>query len=356
MLIPALLALIAMLLASLVIVLLRSRQGVTPLRQALAEERLRQQEAMVRQMTDLSALLTGRLDAGHHAVGRRLEETGSTIRDLRERLGQLTEITRRLEQMGQAVNGVRDLLQVPKLRGNLGELWLEEMLRQVFPEGLYETQYAFASGERVDAVIRLGTRLVPVDAKFPLESCQRMLDAEGEEALRHRRAFRRAVRDRIEEIAEKYIRPDEATYDFALMYVPAEAVYYEAFIRDENPDAEDSALGHAMRHRVVPVSPHTFYAYLAAVLHGLRGLQLETRAGEIQAELGALRQDFGRFLQVWEKIGTHLGNARKQYREGEQLAQDMRERLARVDSEPTPAVRPDAAPEAAPVERRWEGP
>ncbi len=354
MLIPVLLVAIVLLLATVLALQLRERTRVTPLRQALAEERLRQQEAMVRQMTDLSALLTGRLDAGHHAVGRRLEETGMTIRDLRERLGQLTEITRRLEHMGQAVNGVRDLLQVPKLRGNLGELWLEEMLRQVFPEGLYETQYTFASGERVDAVIRLGTRLVPVDAKFPLESCQRMLEADGEEALRHRRAFRRAIRERIEEIADKYIRPDEATYDFALMYVPAEAVYYEAFIRDETPAGEDSALGHAMRHRVVPVSPHTFYAYLAAVLHGLRGLQLESRAGEIQAELGALRQDFDRFLQAWEKVGTHLGNARKQYREGERLAQEMQERLARVDREPT-AAGPRGAVPAEGVEERRSG-
>src|SRR5439155_719712 len=158
------------------------------------------------------------------------------LSDVRERLGALAEVTRRLEAMGASVTEVQQLLQVPKLRGTLGEIWLEELLRQILPASHYEMQHAFRSGERVDAVLMLGDRLVAVDAKFPLEACQRMLAAGGAEAERERRAFARSLRERIDEIADKYIRPDEGTYDFALMYIPAENVYYEAVLRAEDPE------------------------------------------------------------------------------------------------------------------------
>src|SRR5437867_8915621 len=165
--------------------------------------------------------------------------------------------------MGTAVTEVQQLLQVPKLRGTIGEVWLAELLQQILPASHYEMQYTFRSGERVDAVLKLGDRLVPVDAKFPLEACQRMLAASGAEQERERRTFTRSLKDRIDEIADKYIRPDEGTYEFALMYIPAESVYYEAVMgRSVDPDDGGGVLGHAMQRSVIPVSPHSFYAYL----------------------------------------------------------------------------------------------
>src|SRR6266700_2279277 len=146
------------------------------------------------------------------------------------------ELPKRLETMGETVSDVQQLLQVPKLRGTIGEVWLAELLQQILPASHYEMQYTFRSGERVDAVLKLGDRLVPVDAKFPLEACQRMLAASGAEQERERRAFTRSLKDRIDEIADKYIRPDEGTYEFALMYIPAENVYYEAVMRAEDPE------------------------------------------------------------------------------------------------------------------------
>lgn len=249
--------------------------------------------------------------------------------DVRERLGALSEATRRLETMGAAVADVQQLLKVPKLRGTIGEMWLEELLRQILPASHYEMQHAFQSGERVDAVLKLGDRLVPVDAKFPLEACQRMLAASGAEAERERRAFTRSLKDRIDEIGDKYVRPDEGTYDFALMYIPAENVYYEAVLRAEGDDA-NGVLGHAMRRRVIPVSPHTFYAYLLVILHGLKGMQVERQAREIQARLGGLRQQFDAFWAAFETVGAHLGNAQKKFEESGRLAGRVRDRFEEI--------------------------
>jgi DNA recombination protein RmuC len=260
------------------------------------------------------------------------------LSDVRERLGALAEVTRRLEAMGASVTEVQQLLQVPKLRGTLGEIWLEELLRQILPASHFEMQHAFRSGERVDAVLRLGDRLVAVDAKFPLEACQRMLAAQGADAERERRAFARSLRDRIDEIADKYIRPDEGTYEFALMYIPAENVYYEAVLRAEDPEDAKSVLGHAMRRRVIPVSPHTFYAYLLVILHGLKGMQVERHAREIAERLGGLRQHLDAFWAAFQTVGAHLSNAQKKFDESERLASRVRDRFERIaggeDDEP----------------------
>jgi len=242
------------------------------------------------------------------------------VADVRERLGKLAEVTQRLEAMGASVSEVQDLLRVPRLRGTLGEVWLEELLRQVFPHGLYQMQYTFRSGVRVDAVIRIGERLVPVDAKFPLEACQRMLAADPATVERERRAFRKALRERIDEIADRYICPGEGTFEFALMYIPAENVYYEAIVRGEELDDGGSVLAYAMSRRVIPVSPHTFYAYLSAILHGLRGMHMEDRARQLHAELGGLELQFERFWGSFDKVGAHLTNAQKQFSESERHA------------------------------------
>jgi DNA recombination protein RmuC len=250
--------------------------------------------------------------------------------DVRERLGALSEATRRLETMGATVTEVQQLLQVPKLRGTIGEMWLEELLRQILPAAHYEMQHEFKSGERVDAVLKLGDRLVAVDAKFPLEACHRMLAADGVEAERERRSFARSLKDRIDEIADRYIRPDEGTYDFALMYIPAENVYYEAVLRAEDPEDAKSVLGHAMRRRVIPVSPHTFYAYLLVILHGLKGMQLEGQAREIQERLGGLRQQFEAFWSAFETVGAHLANAQKKFEESDRLAGRVQDRFEQI--------------------------
>lgn len=306
------LALLVLIVLLVVIVLVQSRSGGTGLLQQQLIELRGRLDALVAAQRELPGTVAeGSLQQAH------------TMADLRERLTQLTEVSRRLESVGRSVADVQELLKVPKLRGTIGEIWLEELLRQIFPGSLYETQYAFRSGERVDAVLRIGTRLVPIDSKFPLEACHRML-ACGDEADRERRAFRRTLKQRIDEVATKYIRPEEGTYDFAMMYIPAENVYYEAVVRGEELEDDASIVGYALDRKVILVSPNTLYAYLAAVVHGLRGLEVDRRAREITDALGGIRQQLGRFGRAFDVLGRHLEHAGKQYTES-------RRELARVE-------------------------
>jgi len=287
------------------------------------------------QLIELRARLDSVVDSQQQVPLALAEGSAEQVRSLsevREQLVRLSEATSRLETMGQAVTEVQELLRVPRLRGTLGELWLGELLRQVFPAALYELQYGFKSGERVDAIIRVGDRLVPIDSKFPLEACQRMLKAEGDGAVRERKAFDRSLKERIDEIADKYIRPDEGTYNFALMYVPAENVYYEAVVRGEDGQGGSSVVSYALDRKVIPVSPNTFYAYLVAILHGLKGMEVEERAHEILDSLAGLQQQFTHFERAYELVGKHLTNSLKQYDETERQLELIQRKFNRVGS------------------------
>ena len=284
-------------------------------RDGAGEAAVRQQLGELRGRLDAVAAAQTALPA---AVAEGARAQLGVLGDVRDRLGDLQATTRQLEQLGRSVGEVERLLQVPKLRGTIGERWLEQLLSDVMPEGSFASQYAFRSGERVDAVIKVGGRLVPVDAKFPLEAYRRVATATtDDDRERERRALLRSVRARVDEIADKYIRPDEGTFDFALMYVPAEGVYYDAVVRESDGDA--GVLAYALQRRVIPVSPHTFHAYLTVVLHGLKGLEVEARAREILDGLGALRQQFDALWGAYEKVGAHLRNAARQYDETERL-------------------------------------
>ena len=282
---------------------------------------------LLRRPPDSSAMLQQQLIEMRGRLDALVGSQGSAVGDVRERLGRLAEATQRLEEIGASVAELQELLKVPRMRGTLGEMWLEELLRQIFPASLYETQHAFRSGERVDAVLKVGDRLVSVDSKFPLEACQRMLAADGAAADAERRAFRKSLRARIDEIADKYIRPDEGTYEFALMYVPAENVYYEAVIRGEEVEGDESLVAYALRRKVIPVSPNTFYAYLAAVLHGLRGLEVEKQAQQILESLGGLRQQLAKFEEAYRLVGRHLEHAARQYAETDKQLDKIREQF-----------------------------
>lgn len=289
------------------------------------------QQQLIELRTRLDALTSAQQEVPHSlAEGSAIQ--ARSLAEVRERLAGIMEATRQLEAVGEAVADIRRLLNVPKLRGTLGEVWLEELLREVLPAGRYELQHQFRSGERVDAIIRLRDRIVPVDAKFPLEAYERMAQADGADRERERRAFRRSLRARVDEIATKYIRPEEGTYEFALMYVPAEGLYYEAVIRDA-AEGERDVVRYAQSRRVFIVSPNTFYVYLVALAHGLRGLEVERRTGEILRALGALVQEFARFDEAFGLAGRHLNNATRQFAEAERAAGILGERVRRLGGE-----------------------
>ena len=245
-------------------------------------------------------------------VQQQLQHVGQVVGAVQGSLGKLGEVTQRVFDVGRDIAGLEQLLKSPKIRGGVGETLLENLLAQMLPRDQYAVQHAFATGDRVDAAIRIGERLVPVDAKFPLENFRRILEEADEErrpALR--RAFLRDVKNRVDEIAKKYILPDEGTFDFALMYIPAENIYYEIIVKEDGEDEPPAA--YALGRRVVPVSPNTFYAYLRVIVLGLRGLRIERDAQEIQARLGRLRGDLDKFREAFDVVGRHLSNARNKY-------------------------------------------
>ena len=195
--------------------------------------------------------------------------------------------------------------------GGLGELFLGDLLAQIFPPAHYSLQHRFKSGEAVDAVIRVGQSFVPVDAKFPLENFKRVVEtATEEERKTAKKKFIADVKKHIDAIAGKYILPDEGTFDFALMYIPAENVYYELIIKDEVVDTDKALLNYAFAKRVIPVSPNSFYAYLQTILLGLKGLHIEAQAQDILKNLARLSGDFEKFQDEFELVGKHLTNTK----------------------------------------------
>ncbi|MDX6517037.1 MAG: recombination protein RmuC [Gaiellaceae bacterium] len=297
---------------------------------------------MDRRLQGLQELLNQRLAELDTKVAGHLGAATKSSNELHERLGKLDQATGEVLARAKDLGRLEQALRPPKARGGFGELLLERMLADQLPRDAYSTQYGFRGGERVDAVIRV-ERLVPVDSKFPLENFERVVASSGEEdQLLHEKAFARDVKIHIDAIAQKYIRPDEGTYDFALMYLPAEAVYYELVCGKTGALYE-----YALERRVFPVSPTTFTAYLQVIALGLKGMQIEQRAHEVMAYCAQLRNDFGRFRQDFELVGTHLGRAQSKYGEAERRLDRFDTKLERAtDAQPDalPAPEPAALP------------
>ncbi|MPZ76146.1 MAG: DNA recombination protein RmuC [Deltaproteobacteria bacterium] len=267
------------------------------------------------------------LQRTQQSMGERLDNAATVVGNVQRSLGGLEEANRKIYEVGKDIASLHEILRSPKLRGGLGEFFLEDLLGQVLPAQHFSTQYSFRSGEKVDAVIRLGSSLVPVDSKFPLENFKRIIDfATDEDKARAKRQFAGDVRKHIDAIAGKYILPDEGTYDFALMYIPAENVYYETIIRDES--AEEKSLSYyAMSKHVIPVSPNSFYAYLQAIVLGLKGMKIEESAKEIIQYLSRLQGDFTRFRDDFGLLGKHLGHAQSSYQSAEKRIEQFGQKL-----------------------------
>ena len=270
-------------------------------------------------------------------VGERIADTTQVFGEVKERLGELTQRTKEIQEVGKDISGLQNILRAPKLRGGFGELLLERLLADILPRDNYSLQYRFRNGETVDAIIRIGGNLVPIDSKFPLEDFERMITAESEqEQLALRRQFTRTIKRHIDDVT-KYILPDENTFDFALMYIPAENVYYETILRGH---AEESELySYSLQKRVIPVSPNSFYAYLQVIVQGLKGLHIEQTAHEILGHLERLQGDLVDFQDDYRVIGTHIRNAANKYDEANRkLArfEDKLELTSRTPSEKLP--------------------
>jgi DNA recombination protein RmuC len=278
---------------------------------------------------------TGTIGQQLQSLGNQFRETtsdiGQNLGDVKSHLGKVEVVTREVLDKSKNIAALEDLLRAPKFRGGMGELFLGDLLGQILPAANFELQYKFKSGETVDAVVKIGPNLVPVDSKFPLENFRKFVQETDErEKTAFKKKFYGDVKKHIDAIATKYILPDEGTYEFALMYIPAENIYYETILRDEAFGDDKSTFTYAMQKKVMPISPNSFYAYLQVIILGLKGLQIEKSAQEIIRSLARLNGDFGRFENDFQIIGTHLANAKSKFDDAEKRLDKFTDRLGKL--------------------------
>jgi len=269
-------------------------------------------DAMDQKVQDILKQNIEIVDKGHNRFNQSLENTGKTIGELQLKIAQLDEANKKIFDLGKDISSLQDILKAPKLRGGFGELVLADILQQMLPRDNYKLQYSFNSGAMVDAAVFLGEKIVPVDSKFPLENFKKSLDSDDDaERARLKKVFINDVKKHIDSISQKYILPDEKTFDFALMYVPAENVYYEMIINDKG--FEDSLSAYAMKKKVIAVSPNSFYAYLQAILLGLKGMTIESSARTIMENISKLQHEVNKITEDYGIMGTHLKNLGNSY-------------------------------------------
>lgn len=289
---------------------------------------------MQQQIGQLTQNITQQLQNMSSQFRKTTGDIGGTLGDVKKDLGKMEVITREVLDKAKNISNLENLLRAPKFRGGFGELFLGDLLGQILPPAYFNLQHKFKSGEMVDAVIHIGDNLVPIDAKFPLENFQKYASEENpKEKEEFRKKFVTDVKKHISEISKKYILPDEGTFDFALMYIPAENIYYETILKDENLGEERSIFSSALKKRVIPVSPNSFYAYLQVIVQGLKGLQIEKSAREIFQRLTRLQGDLTRFRKDFETLGSHLGHARTKFDDAEKRLDRFSDKLEIVSTE-----------------------
>jgi DNA recombination protein RmuC len=267
---------------------------------------LTEQLGQVRQELNSGVASSGKLASDSQAaIAQQLQNSNEAIRRISQQLGEVQQAGRDLSQTTQTL---QTILGGAKTRGILGEVALERLLEDALPQSAYEIQFRFPStGTIVDAIVRTGERLLPIDSKFPLESYRRLLE-NGDDS---RREFSQAVRKHADSIAEKYILPAERTMDYALMFVPSEGIYYELLMTD---DAKNGKLDEYCRSkRVFPVSPNTIYVCLSAVAVSLKEQRVAENARHLLACLSGLTKQLDTVAEVHDRLGNHLRHSQQTY-------------------------------------------
>ncbi len=274
---------------------------------------------LTRTIAQLSQTMGDKLERSslgvQQSVQKQLTESAKLVADVTQRLAKLDETNRRVVDVADELKTLQNVLSNPKQRGVFGEFYLSSVLENVLPPGQFQTQYKFSDGEIVDAVIFLDKgQILPIDSKFSLENYNRMIEASGKERELYLQKVKVDLKGRIDETA-KYIRPSEKTMDFAFMFIPSESLYYDLLINNVGTGGSSRDLiEYAFREkRVIITSPTSFMAYLQTVLQGLRSLQIEEQAKDIQVRVGKLGQHIGKFDEYMNKLGNALGTTVNHY-------------------------------------------
>jgi len=281
-----------------------------------------------RRLTDLMINQMKDIRNSQNGASRVLHEQ---IRSFTKETTRIREGLKQIQQRVQGISSFQEIFKSPKLRGQWGEASLEYILSQHFPSELWKKQYVFSSGEKVDAVLKLPNgKVLPIDSKFSSENFERMVQAllEKEKGL-YKRNFIRDLKLRIDEICSKYILPSEGTVDFALMYIPAEAIYYEIMFNLR----KDDVASYAWRKKVVLTSPNTIYLTLRTIEHWFKDTQISKQTQEILKKLNRINQDTERLMGDFRKLGSHLRHAVSSYDSSEKrlnLFSDRVEKLLEI--------------------------
>jgi DNA recombination protein RmuC len=271
---------------------------------------------MQEQLKEIRGTLDTKIGESTRAIQQQFGQTAKIVKDVTERLTKLDETNKQVVDFADQLQNLQDILKNPKQRGILGEYYLETVLKNVLPPGSFQMQYAFKDGTIVDAVVFVRDRIIPIDSKFSLENYNRILEAKGEEEKRKlEELFKQDLKNRIDETS-KYIKPEEGTMEFAFMFIPAEAVFYDLLInkigaiKSNTRDLIQYAAG---EKKVMIVSPTTFLAYLQTVLQGLKALQIEESAKEIRKRVEELGRHLASYENYMQKLGGHLGTTINMY-------------------------------------------
>jgi len=235
-------------------------------------------------------ILNERLAESNRSLEQRVEVFG----EIKTKIGELAVQAKNIENIGQNIQSLSDLLKPPKLRGSVGETFLENILSQILPKALFELQHTFPSGQRVDAVIKFGNRFLSIDSKFPLEAFNKHIDSPSSEEFR--KQFTQSIKKHIDDTSSRYILPQEGTLEFAIMYIPAESIYYQ-FVSNEN-----EAFDYALAKKVVPSSPGHIYGFLATMSAVYRETGLVNQGRQISACLNKLADSLQKLSGLHERM------------------------------------------------------
>jgi DNA recombination protein RmuC len=268
-------------------------------------------QLILTQLNELSRTVDNKLGESHKQVRESMQfhstESNKIIRDVTERLTRLDETNKQVISFADQLQSLENILRNPKQRGILGEYYLETVLKNVLPPGSYQMQYAFNDDTIVDAVVFVKDKIIPIDSKFSLENYNKMVEERDEvEKRRLEKVFENDLKNRIVETS-KYVQPAQGTTDFAFMFIPHEAIYYDLItnkvgVSEDNENLIQRAAG---KYKVIITSPTSFLAYLQTVLQGLKALQIEESAKEIIKKV----EDLGKHLKSYDEYHGKLGNA-----------------------------------------------
>jgi DNA recombination protein RmuC len=271
---------------------------------------------MQQQLSQLHQDVNGKLSETNQVFREQQVSVTGVVRDIIERMTKVEEVSRQVLNETTELQKLQDILKNPKQRGVLGEFFLENLLKNVLPPGHFQMQYKFRDGEIVDAVVFIKDKIVPIDSKFSLENYNRIaVEDNPAEREKLEKLFVNDLKDRVKETS-KYIRPEEGTMDFAFMFIPHEAIYYDLLINKIGvigEETENIIQRASSKYKVIVVSPTSFLAYLQTVLQGLRAMQIEEQAKEIRLRVADLGKHLMAYETYFKKVGSNLNTTVNQY-------------------------------------------